>query len=209
MPLSENVIAMLHEKAKMDRFLIRTVEHIHRVQNNMLRQVTWHSWELEGAGVGNGNARRLMWAVMNHDQSKFSHRQFFPYIEITEHHRQKKILKNDQYEYKQDAKALIDEAIKDHCLQEAHHPERMTIDKYSRRYDALDMLETICDLQAMAQEFNEGSCRKFYIETWCKKHRAKFSHDEWGKLNAIALIAIQCFEKDIAEATGRQCHDSI
>ena len=50
-------------------------------------------------------------------------------------------------------------AVVDHYEQENHHAESNTFN--ADYMSVFDLIEVCCDLQAMAQEFNEGSCRAF------------------------------------------------
>jgi hypothetical protein len=179
---------------KYYRYIRRTVEHIHRVQNNMVKVVTDFRDELK---LSRKDCRILMFNVMNHDRSKFGVVQFEAYIELTEYYHQRKNLGNTEYQYpSEEIKKAVDLAVKDHYMVENHHPERFsgTIGKY----DEYEAIETVCDLQAMAQEFNEGTCRKFYEEIW-KPKQMKHFYDDFNWFSTIDLMdrTINCFENKI------------
>lgn len=173
---------------KERRFFTRTVEHIHRVQNNMLTLVTKYSEELD---LSFTDRRILMSNVMKHDQSKFSLPQANSYIEINDYYRRKKLgLKDEKYD------EIYDQAWKDHYREENHHPEKAEGQAFT--WDIYNAIECVCDLQAMAQEFNEGSCRKYWEEVWLKKQSKHFSDDyNWVCIQEWMEIAIRCFEKEL------------
>lgn len=53
----------------------------------------------------------------------------------------------------------------------------------------------------MAQEFKEGSCRKFWEEVWKPKQRGRF-YDDFNYWSTLAWMdsAIRCFEADLGES---------
>lgn len=183
---------------KLDNYFQRTVTHIHRVQKNMLLLVTQYADILYLTGE---DCRICMHNVMNHDRSKFSKIQFIPYVELTEFYRQRKVLMNKNYEYPNGVKAQVDEAVLDHYEQENHHPDKFLRDDgsiWAGSFNKYEILETACDLQAMAQEFDEGSCRKFFEKVWKKKHMKHFSDDcNWKEVMVWMKEAISCFEKEL------------
>lgn len=185
---------MTSEKEKYDRYITRTVEHIHRVQNNMVKIVTDFR---EALRLTDSECQQLMHSVMKHDRSKFSEMQFYPYIELTEYYHQRKKLGNKEYQYPSDAiKNQVDVAIKDHYHQENHHPER--IENTEIEYTQLEAIETVCDLQAMAQEFGEGTCRGYFEKVWVPKHANKFPSEinMQDTFNLMDII-ITFFEMDL------------
>lgn len=180
---------------KIDRFIVRTVEHIHRVQVNMVFLVTNHFQTL---GLSRKEIQTLMHNVMKHDQSKFSVAQFEAYIELTEYYRQKR-LDNKAYEYTEEGKHAVDLAVTNHYRSENHHPERFIRDDGKIEagiYTKEEAIETVCDLQAMAQEFGEGTCRRYLDEVWWPEHNKYFSDDyNWGMVKGWMSDAANCFEK--------------
>jgi len=174
------------------RYFTRTVEHIHRVQNNMVYLLTHHMEELT---LNRNDARKCMHNVMAHDLSKFSDIQFEAYIEITEFHYQRKIMGNTGYEYPIGIKKKVDKAINDHYYQENHHPKRMKYDSQFN-FSKFEAIETVCDLQALAQEFNEKSCRTFFEKVWVTRHKDDFlSPQHFSDTTNVMRRAIKCFEK--------------
>ena len=166
----------------------RTLKHIHRVQQNMCTLITKYHKDLN---LRPGDGRLLMWNVMNHDRSKFSRKQFGPYIELSEYYRIKKG-ENPEHTYpSKEIEKAVEEAVIDHYEQENHHAES---NAYNADYmSCFDLIEVCCDLQAMAQEFNEGSCRKFWKEKWLPKYNA--SKDSVAIMDRV----ITCFEKELEE----------
>lgn len=181
----------MSESTKIDRYFIRTTEHIHRVQKNMLELVTTHRIVL---GLTDGDCRKLMHNVFNHDRSKFSPEQFEPYVELTEYFYQRKTLGNKEYDYPIGCREKVNEAIDHHYKNENHHPEIFEVGSLGK-WDKFEAYETVCDLHAMAQEFNEGSCRNYWLEVWRKKHFVRFYDDyNWSQIEAWMGAAIRCFD---------------
>jgi len=151
----------------------------------MLYLVTNHLNPLE---LSMDDATNLMHNVMNHDRSKFSINQFKPYVEITEYHYQK--AQGTEHKYTDDIQKIVDKAINEHYLVENHHPQRLenslsTMNKY-------ELIEVICDLQAMANEFNKDSCRDYFIQTWVVKHKKYFK--DFNTVYMFMIKVIECFE---------------
>lgn len=192
---------------KLDRYIIRTMEHIHRVHKNMVSVVTKHRQTLR---LTNEDCRKLMENVLNHDRSKFSNAQFEPYIELTEYYRQRKVLGNTEYDYPtQEIKEKVKFAIHHHYMSENHHPERLVIEEnliddeqmnaaFAFEMTPYEIIEVCCDLQAMAQEFNEGSCRKYWSNVWWPEHSVTFG-DDADKVRDLMHTVITCFEREIHE----------
>lgn len=174
---------------KLNRYFNRTIEHIHRVHKNMLLLVTEYSSEME---LSEDQSRQAMENILRHDVSKFSVVQFRPYVELTEFYHQRRVL-NETYEYPPGVKAEVDKAVQHHYENENHHPERFG--NGIGKYDKLEAIETACDLQAMAQEFNEGSCRKYFEKVW-KPKQSKYFYDDfnWVEVTHWMNVAITCFE---------------
>jgi len=176
---------MMNEKET--RHFNRTLEHIHRVHKNMFTLITKFSSELE---LDLEDCRRLAHNVLNHDISKFNTIQFEPYIELTEYYHQRKTLGNKGYEYPtKELKATVKNAIENHYYKENHHAERYDGDTLPM--SELELIEVCCDLQAMAQEFKEGSCRGFYENVWRPKYHVPPEVDEF--MDKV----ISCFEKEL------------
>lgn len=181
------------EHNKLDYYINRTIEHIQRVQNNMVLLTTKYRKTLD---LSQEDTRKLILIALRHDQSKFHQKQFIPYIELTEYYRQRKTLNNKDYKYPtEEIKQEVDQAVNHHYKVELHHPEGYVGDDI-QLFTIFNALDTVCDLQAMAQEFNEGTCRNFYETVWKPKHRDKFEKLQWEGITSIMDKAIQCFEKE-------------
>lgn len=179
---------------KLNRYFTRTTEHIHRVQNNMLTLVTRYAGELE---LSEEDCRAAMENVFKHDRSKFSVKQFRPYVELTEYYHQRKVNGNSSFDYAPGVREQVDAAVQNHYEVENHHPERFI--KACGKYDKLEAIETVCDLQAMAQEFNEGSCRGYFEKIWKPKQSKHFYDDfNWAEVVVWMNRTIECFENEIS-----------
>jgi len=187
---------------KIDRYFTRTLEHIQRVQNNTLYLVINHkgfsfSAANEKFVLDEETCRELMYNVTKHDQSKFSTIQFKPYIESTEYYHQRNNLNNKDYDYpNSQVKFDVDMAVANHYNMENHHPEKYK--GLAKKMSFVELVETVCDLQAMAQEFNEGSCRGYFENVWKKKQSENFYDDwDWEVVKEFMNQIINLFEKDI------------
>lgn len=172
-----------------ERYINRTVEHIHRVQKNMATLVTVFQTKLF---LSDEDVRALMHQVMMHDNSKFCTSQYGPYIHLTEYYHQRRVLGNKEYQYPSDEiKHDVDIAVLHHYASENHHAEGET--KY---WNKLNALECACDLQAMAQELGEGSARGFFKNVWIGKSKNLFESEQMFCSMAFWIEqAIECFEQ--------------
>lgn len=179
----------MNDKQKFDLFFNRTLEHIHRVHNNANFLIVNHSDNLEFSFE---DCASFMREVLNHDRSKYSPEQFHDYVKMTYHYDCKR--KGIEHFLTVEDNVSIQRAVENHYDNENHHPEqfRNGIGKFNK----FDALETVCDLQAMAQEFNEGTCRKYFENVW-KPKQAKYFYDDFNWIETITWMnkAIECFEK--------------
>jgi len=192
---------------KLERYFTRTVQHIHRVQNNMVFLVTnCEDFAFSAANevfkMDIETRRQLMFNVMKHDQSKFGTVQFEPYVELTEYYHQRKALGNKSYEYPTPGiKEAVDAAVQDHYFKENHHPERMK--GKALKMPFVELVEVVCDLQAMAQEFDEGSCRGYFEDVWVNKQSENFYDDwDWEVTKGFMKEIIGLFEKGGSNVVG-------
>lgn len=188
---------MNNEHLKLNRYLLRTVEHIHRVHKNMLTLTLKYRDRLE---LSEEDCRRLMHNVFNHDRSKFSTEQFQAYVELTEYYRQRKKLGNSDYDYPDGWRDKVDQAVEHHYSVENHHPEMFKPGDLGK-WDRDNAIECVCDLQAMSQEFNEGSCRGYWEKVWLPKYRKKsgfYDDYNWAQIEGWMEQTIQCFEIDLS-----------
>jgi hypothetical protein len=121
----------------------RTLRHIRRVQNHMLYLIAHCSDELE---LSNDEKWQLFQNAIKHDMSKWSVEQFQPYV--------------DKFNRKLNNEDAFEAAWRNHYMAENHHY------KSGRWIDKLQVIEIVCDLQSMADEFNEGSCFHFWDTKW-------------------------------------------
>lgn len=174
---------------KLNLYIVRTVAHIHRVQKNMVFLTTICRKTL---GLSSDDCRELLYNVMRHDRSKFSEKQFDPYIELTYYYHSRKY-GDPTYEYPDGIGDLVGVAVTDHYCVENHHPEGLNKDR--PKFSRFDAFETVCDLQAMAQEFNEGNCRKYFESFWKPKQVENFIYpDNFNEVLGWMEEAIKCFE---------------
>lgn len=166
----------------------RTIEHIHRVHNNMVILVVNFSKEL---ALKMNDRRKLMHQVLNHDRSKYSIDQFIPYIALTKFYYERKKLGNKDYKYPHGMAERVDLAVDHHYVNENHHPERLA-GQFSMT--KLEAIETACDLQAMSDEFGEGSFRDFYDNVWKPKQGGNFISDNFLEVTGWMEKCLQCFE---------------
>ena len=173
---------------KLERYFTRTVEHIHRVQKNMVTVVTKFRSDLK---LSDEDCRKLMFNVMKHDQSKFNEIQFMPYVELTDYYHRRKVLGQTEYEYPEGVKELVDVAVDNHYKEENHHIEK---GDFKTKHE---IIEIVCDLQAMAQEFNEGTCRNYFENVWKKKYMKEIvdDYEYWSLVDTMDLV-IKCFEAE-------------
>jgi hypothetical protein len=177
-------------------FIERTIEHIHRVHKNMVLLVTKYPAFLFLSGE---DIRQLMGQILRHDKSKFSDIQYLPYVELTEFYRQRKNLNNKEYQYPSaEIEEQVNNAIEHHYFKENHHIENQNF-----VWGKFEALECACDLQAMAQEFNEGTARKYFEEKWMPKAKLLFGpfSEKFAEISFWISQAIRCFEMELAGET--------
>ena len=123
----------------------RTAEHINRVRKNLaaLAPVTLYGDTLIERGK-------------QHDASKYSPKEFLPYVWLGEYHRCRH--RNIPFTYPDEVKEAVMAAIDHHFTHNRHHVEYHTD---PNDMTEIDLIEMVCDWTAMSQEFNQngGSCR--------------------------------------------------
>ena len=124
-------------------YMERTLRHIRRVQDYMLYLLKNHAEDLE---LDEDAQMQLLQNAMKHDLSKWRTVQFKPYC--------------DKYERKLDNPEEFERAWWDHYTAEDHHYQG------GGWIGRLEAIETCCDIQAMADEFGEGSCFGYYDTKW-------------------------------------------
>lgn len=126
----------------------RTLQHIHRVHFNMLYLIENLGKDFFTRKVL--DTRALMHQVMHHDISKFNDVQFFAYADYFNGTQPPDDATRKEFEF----------AWENHKHNENHHFQGC---RYMRHNQIIEM---VCDWQAMSQEFGEGSCRNYYEKKW-------------------------------------------
>ena len=176
------------------QFAKRTIEHIHKVHNNMLYLVTNFGEDIYK--MYNLSERELLHQVLHHDISKFNDVQYFAYADYFN--------SGATGEEKERYKVDFEIAWENHKHNENHHFEGQ---RYMRPNQIIEM---VCDWQAMSQEFEEGSCRKYYEEKWRPQYFEYFENYkgsltfkgnwvddfEYAKFEQIVLQCIAWFETE-------------
>jgi len=111
---------------------------------------------------------RLLKNIENHDLTKFFKEQEHAYIIFT-------WKKKNNIELTKEEKDMFSNAWKHHYMNETHHPEKHMGNGI---FDKVECIEIFCDLQAMAIEFNEGSCRKYFETIWLDKSLKYYKEEE-------------------------------
>lgn len=92
-----------------------------------------------------------------------------------------------------DLRKIADAAFENHYMNENHHPEIFLYEKDRKgRWALPNILECACDLQAMAQEFGEGSFEIYFRDVWLEKQTPRFVNDAYVK--EVMLAALACFK---------------
>lgn len=191
--LKKVVLGYKDGNEKQKYYFYRTFEHIQRVQSWVLYLITNHSIFLN---LSIEDCRTLSNSVLKHDASKFSSEQFFAYVEFSWAMKNKEKLNSE-------LQLSFDKAWENHFKVENHHPEKHngTVMKMTK----LEVIEVACDLQAMADEFGEGSCRKYFENVWVKKQSDNFYCDfEWEQAKELIYQVIRCFEEKIVLHEGHE-----
>lgn len=171
------------QEDKCRHFFTRTMQHIDRVRQHALYLVCDHARELS---LDLDDCRQLLFNVCRHDATKFSPEQFDAYVNFT-WSRLSQTAQSDQ-----DKEAFM-KAWKHHYTYETHHPERLK--GIAIKMAKHDLVEIVCDLQAMADELGEGSCRKYFEETWINQHSQNFYDDyDWDQVKGYMSLVITCLE---------------
>lgn len=148
--MQTNISKCFPTKEMVEFFLQRTEKHIELVRKNMnfLKQY----------GISNLNLTEhdISRRATHHDESKYSDIEFIPFVWLTEYYRCKR--NGLTLYYPTELVPLIKNATQMHVTTNLHHPEaHNNISDMSN----LDILEAVCDWSAMAEEFEEGSARKW------------------------------------------------
>ncbi len=161
----------------MLKYYKRTLNHIRRVQDRGLLL-------MEELGLSSAERDAFLKNLLKHDASKFNRNQKFAYRAFFHPDVEKNVIITEEFE----------KAWKRHYTTENHHPIGF---KNGLLTSKLVAYEIACDLQAMADEFEEGSCRGYYESKW-KEENKKYLRDsyEWQELTRHIEKAIVVFEKE-------------
>ena len=156
----------------IDFYEKRTKEHITRVQNNILKIIKKFP-EI--------SSNELMKRLTDHDKSKYSKKEYIPYVWLTWWHKQKR--KGKKWDYPNDKiKKSIEIAWKHHSKVNLHHPEAHL---NPTKMSAVDISEMVADWAAMSQEYNEK------LMNWVNKvvnKKWNFTEDQTDLIYKIAKI---------------------
>jgi hypothetical protein len=147
------------------KYIKRTLKHIRRVQDHMLFLIEYKSKELE---LTPNEQYQLFQNAMNHDATKWNGLQFNEYVKHFI-----KAIDNPRFQL----------AWKDHYTKENHHYQDGQV------FNKLEMIEVVCDLQSMADEFGEGSCLVYFQNKWVKEW------SQWGNDNQGTNLSL-CLADD-------------
>lgn len=171
------------------RYYDRTLEHIHRVQKNAVYIVNNYAGMFD---LSPEDCRKFIYQVMLHDRSKFGEVQFKPYVHLTDYYYRKKFNKDHKYP-SPEIEVEVAAAVLDHYDVENHHPEKFR--NGIGKWDKFQALECACDLQAMADEFNEGTFEKYFTQVWKPKQMQHFYDDyNWFEVLGYLDMALLCFK---------------
>ena len=159
-------------------YYLRTQKHIMRVQMNGLFLLEKHSEELE---MDEDDQRQFLINLMKHDQTKFSPTQRLGYY----------LYFNAKPQERHAHQTGFDQAWENHYTRENHHPKGFPA---GRCRDKIVAYEITCDLQAMADEFEEGSCRNYYEGKWKEENSKYVTPDDCIMLQVWIEKCISCFE---------------
>lgn len=172
-------------KTKYNHYVSRTMAHIRNVQIYAAFIVVHCSGELK---LSIDECAKLMYNVARHDATKFSKEQFDAYADFTWHKKTGVPLTDNQQK-------AFELAWQNHYQNETHHPERLKGNAI--KMSNVEVIEIVCDLQSMADEFGEGSCRSYYENIWLKNQSKNF-YDDYNWFEQIQRLmdkTISCLER--------------
>lgn len=137
-------------------FVKRTLKHIRNVQDCAVHLIENHRY---GIPLTYGECTQLLNNIIKHDHSKFSDKQFEPYIK--RFNRFKSSDNCDEFE----------RAWENHYTVENHHwDKKVTMSK-------LEQIEMVCDWSAMSIEFQEEDCTEYFEEMVKPNNKNYFDND--------------------------------
>jgi len=154
----------------------RTFDHIKRVQKSALYLILNHTEDL---GLDVEDCRQLFKNVLHHDSSKFQMQQFRAYIDFS-------WCKKTNTDLTDGQQYNFDKAWKNHYTVENHHPERFVED--CGQMSKIEIIEMACDLQAMAEELEEGNFLNYFNDVWRERQSKNFSDDfDWEQTKNLMI----------------------
>ena len=178
--------------AMLSHYIDRTFRHIHFVQKRAVSLANYCISSQNGLFDREREIFSFLHAVSAHDHSKFSPEQWPIYCIMSY---KRNITGEDLTE---DEKIEFEKAFRDHYFREYHHPEMTTNNERSYYWGKTSALHCACDLQAMADEFGEGSARKYFNNIWWPKYgeivtKKSIETDNMGRFDVKSLME-KCFE---------------
>jgi len=163
-------------KEMFEFYTKRTGDHIARVRNN-IKTILTHFSDLD--------EKELLKRGKDHDASKYSEKEFIPYVWLTEFHR----CQNDNipFEYPAGIEEQVEPASEHHINNNRHHPESFND---PNEMTLIDVIEMVADWNAMSQEL--GTSLKDWVKTTLHKDK-KWVFDK-KHLNWINNL-VSIFEK--------------
>ncbi len=166
---------LMPSQEMIDFYEKRTKEHIARVQNN-IQKIIQKFPEI--------SSDELQKRISTHDKSKYSIKEYIPYVWMTWWYKQKN--QGIKWDYPNDEiKKSIEKAWKHHSKVNLHHPEAHSD---PTKMSNVDIAEMIADWAAMSQELGTS------LKDWAKKvvnKKWKFTNNQVNLINKIMDI----FEK--------------
>lgn len=137
-----NVSGVKPTDQMVEYFRIRTRRHISLVEGYMVSLAGFAATKDERI-----SEKHVVSRAKNHDHSKYSIEEKYPYIWLTEFYRCQKA--KIPFEYPEDVKKRVDDACRHHSTLNRHHPEFF---QTPNEMFELDIIEMVCDWAAMEHE---------------------------------------------------------
>ena len=179
---------------KLQFYIKRTMHHIWRVQRNIMTLVMDPEYR-RILDITEEEIPKYMMRAVRHDQSKFSAEQYQAYVDFSWYMHQKRT--DPEVEQTEKEKKAFEDAWEHHYMCEMHHPERMAVPGSQFMMGKISLVETACDLQAMAQEFGEFSGREYFDKTWKRKQYNNFpTPEDFDRAVHRIELCFDCFERE-------------
>jgi len=191
---------------ELSHYVTRTFDHISRVQK---RAVMLADHYVKRCDTGLFESTRQMFAflqgVATHDQSKFSPEQWPIYCIMS----YKRNVTGEPLTDEENAE--FEKSFRNHYLRESHHPEATTKANPSFYWGKQAAIHCACDLQAMADEFGEGSARKYFNDVWWPEYCDIVTMPSKLKLFNVRELMEKCFSvwEDIDSKAERRNDEAL